>query len=235
MKGMRAVVMLPTYNERENIELIVPAILKQGKNLKIVIVDDNSPDGTGKVVDGLAKKYRNKIHVIHRKEKGRGTAGIAGFKYALKTGADCIIEMDADYSHNPDDIPRFLKAIKDYDIVIGSRYIKGGRMVNCRLIPSLLSRVANNFNSLLFGLKIRDTSGGYKCYRRYVLENIELDNFISTEYSVGIEILFKAIIKGYSFIEIPIIFVNRIRGNAKSNWNIRFNYLFTILRLRLKR
>jgi len=230
---MKAIVMLPTYNEKENIEGIVEEILKHD-NVRIVIVDDGSPDGTGQIADKLAEKYVGRIHVIHRKERGRGTAGITGFKYAITQDVDCIFEMDVDFSHCPGDIPRFLEWIKKYDVVIGSRYVKGGKSVNCRLRNIILSYVSNMYNRVILGLKIKDSSGGYKCYRKEVLESINLDDYISKGYSVGPETLFKIKQKGFTIKEIPIVFRNREKGESKANFKVILEYPIVVLKLRLK-
>lgn len=233
MKEMKAMVMLPTYNEKENIEGIVDEILKNN-SIQIVIVDDNSPDGTGQIADRLAKQYTGRIHVIHRNERGRGTAGITGFKYALTQDVDCIFEMDADFSHDPADIPKFLEEIKTYDVVIGSRYVKGGKSMNCHFKNILLSYISNIYNGTILGLKVKDSSGGYKCYRKEVLESINLDNYLSKGYCVGPETLFKIKQKKFTMKEIPIIFRNRAKGISKSNIKIILEYPIVVLKLRLK-
>jgi dolichol-phosphate mannosyltransferase len=230
---MKAIVMLPTYNEKENIESIVNEILRNN-NVQIVIVDDDSPDGTGQIADKLAEQYSGKIHVIHRNERGRGTAGITGFKYALTQDVGYIFEMDADFSHDPADIPRFLEEIKTYDVVIGSRYIKGGKSINCLPKNILLSYISNIYNRIILGLKVKDSSGGYKCYRREVLESINLDNYLSKGYCVGPETLFKIKQKKFKMKEIPIIFRNREKGKSKANIKIVIEYPLVVLKLRLK-
>ncbi|MFC1786444.1 polyprenol monophosphomannose synthase [Halobacteriota archaeon] len=229
---MKAIVMLPTYNEKENIEDIVREILKN-KNVNILIVDDNSPDSTGQIADKLAKEYAGMVHVIHRNERGRGTAGITGFKYALTQNVDCIFEMDADFSHDPADIPRFLEEIKKYDVVIGSRYVKGGNSINCHFKNILLSHISNIYNRIILGLEVKDSSGGYKCYRKEVLGSINLDNYFSKGYSVGPETLFKIKQKKFTMKEIPIIFRNRAKGLSKSNIKIIIEYPIVVLKLRL--
>jgi dolichol-phosphate mannosyltransferase len=230
---MNAMVMLPTYNEKENIESIVEEILKNN-SVQIVIVDDNSPDGTGQIADKMGKQHAGRIRVIHRNERGRGTAGITGFKYALTQDVDCIFEMDADFSHDPADIPRFLEEIRTYDVVIGSRYIKGGKSINCHFKNILLSHISNIYNRVMLGLKVKDISGGYKCYRKEVLNAINLDNYISEGYCVGPETLFKIKNKKFTMKEIPIIFRNRIKGKSKADIKIIMEYPIVVLKLRLK-
>jgi len=226
------VVMIPTYNERENVSLIIPQILAVNPRIRIVIVDDSSPDGTAEVVKRMIERYPERVYLFSRKEKGRTSAGLAGFRYALDIGADYIIEMDADFSHNPQYLPQFLKEIDSYDIIIGSRYIKGGRSRNCSQIMGFFSRWANRLNRFMLGLEMRDSSGGFKCYRRKVIEKILQHDFISTGYSVGAEILYYAKRYNFTFKEIPIIFQNRTRGSSKITWKIVLGYPLTILRLR---
>ncbi|VVB50977.1 UDP-N-acetylglucosamine--dolichyl-phosphate N-acetylglucosaminyltransferase [uncultured archaeon] len=228
------VVMLPTFNEQGNLPLIVPKILSQGKRIRLVIVDDDSPDGTGDLADELAKKYWGRIKVIHRKgEKGRGTAGIRGFKEALMWDATCVIEMDADGSHDPQDIPRLLEAVKEADVAIGSRYVAGGEFINCDPKNILLSKIANKYDRVILGLPIKEVSGGFKCYRRKVLESIDLDHFVSWGYCIGAEILYKIHKKGFTMKEIPVKFVNRKIGKSKANMKVKIEYPLTVLRLRL--
>lgn len=232
---MKPIVMIPTYNERENISLIIPEILNLSSDIEIVVVDDSSPDGTADEVRKLMADNPDRLYLLLRKEKGRATAGLAGFRYALEKGADCIIEMDADFSHSPKYIPQFIKEIDSYDIVIGSRYIKGGGARNCSLLMGFLSRWANRLNRFILGLEMRDSSGGFKCYRRRVIEKILQHNFISTGYSIGAEILYYAKKYGFTFKEIPIIFYNRVRGTSKITWRIILGYPLVILKLKLLR
>ncbi len=170
--AMKAMVMLPTYNEKVNIERMVGEILKHD-GVSIVVVDDSSPDGTGEIADRLAAENKGRIHVIHRKERGRGTAGIAGLKYAREQEVDCIFEMDADFSHDPRDIPRFLERIGDFDVVIGSRLVKGSKSVRSP-VRRIIGNGANIYASLFMGWHIRDWCGGYKCYRRAALKSAGL-------------------------------------------------------------
>lgn len=234
--------MLPTYNERENIELMVNAILdlehtpaakKLGlQKLQIVIVDDNSPDGTGEIADKLADKHPDKTHVIHRTERGRGSAGIAGFKYALTQDVDYIIEMDADFSHEPGDIPRFLTEAKHHDIVIGSRYVPGGQSGNRSFARHLISRVAYLYARLLLGINAKDCHGGYRCYRKQALSCLNFDDFYSKGYSITIESLHKLLRNGCSYKEIPIVFRERCRGTSKFSTREVLDYSRIVWRLR---
>lgn len=224
--------MVPTYNEKENIERLTKEILALPLGINILIVDDNSPDGTGEFIDALAKKEK-RIHVLHRfTEKGRASAGIAGFKWILNnTKADLIIEMDADFSHNPRDIPRLVEATKSTDVGIGSRYVPGGRQINCLPRNIFFSRVINFFNWYVLGVPVHDASGGFKCYKRKVLETINLDNFKATAYSVGVEILLKCQAHGFTFKEVPITFVNRRLGKSKANLSVLTEYPISVVKL----
>lgn len=227
-------VMIPTYNEKDNIELLVEKIISIIKDVKIVIVDDNSPDGTGDIADKLAKKYKNNIYVLHRKERGRGTAGIAGFKKCLELNPDYIMEMDADFSHDPQIIPSFLKEIKSFDVVIGSRYVEGGKIFNRGFIRDFMSSIVNFYTSIVLGFEVKDKSGGYKCYRSEVLRNIDLDNFVSNGYSIGVETLYKIHKKNYTMKEMPITFNNRVSGKSKLSVKQIINYILMVVLIRLK-
>lgn len=223
--------MLPTYNEIDNVKDVVPGILSQHPDIKIVAVDDNSPDGTGQLLDELALQFPERIHVLHRHERGRGTAGVAGFNKALELGAEYIIEMDADGSHDPKYINDLLKVVSDegFDIAIGSRYISEGGIENRNWWRNITSDIANFYNRLFLSLRnIRDTSGGYKCYKRKVLDAIDMDTFVSKGYSIGAEILHRAHQKGFKMKEIPIVFYNRNKGKSKAGMAEYFYYLWTV-------
>ena len=228
-------IMIPTYNERENITYLVQDILDKCKNLdvRIVIVDDNSPDGTGHLADKLKKKYPS-IHVLHRKTRGRGTAGIDGFRYCLNLGADYIVEMDADFSHDPKYLPLFIEKIKKYDIVIGSRFISGGEMPNRSFFRNVLTDIINLYLKVIFGTGIHDMSGGFKCYRRRVLESVNLKNLVSKKYSIGAEILYLASKKGFTFKEIPVSFKDRDQGVSKCDLSVMSDYILSVLKIKLK-
>ena len=229
---MKVMVMLPTYNEKDNIGKMVSQILSQdGGDMSIVIVDDSSPDGTGEIADRLADQYTGRVHVVHRQEKGRGTAGIAGFRYALERDIDCIIEMDADLSHDPRYIPQFLQKIGDYDVVIGSRLIEGGKSTRTPA-RRVISNGANMFTRLLLGWHTRDWCGGYKCYRKEALGSLDFDRFYSTGYSIGMETLYRLKKKGFTFVEIPIEFTDTRTGESKFSVSEIIGYAATALRLR---
>ncbi len=227
-------IIIPTYNEKDNLPRLANTIfsLPIGKQVELIIVDDNSPDGTGELAEHLRKKYR-KIYVIHRKERGRGTAGIAGFKEALKHRNTYIMEMDADFSHDPKDIEKFSEEIKKYDVVIGSRYV-GGRILNRSLYRNLISTLANIYNRTILGLSIRDVSSGYKCYRREVIEALDFDEFLSTGYSIGAETLYRVKRLGFTMKEIAITFKNREIGVSKVGIKEMADYLLKVILIRVK-
>jgi len=220
----RALLIVPTYNERENIVQLVHDIFEQQPNcpdveLNILVVDDNSPDGTSDVVRELQQKdgpQSGHIHLLSRPGKmGLGTAYVAGFKYGLKEGYDYLFEMDADFSHDPREIPNFFREIKDYDLVIGSRYIPGARVDNWPRRRLLLSYNANVYARVITGIPVRDATGGFKCFRRKVLQAIDLDDIRSNGYAFQIEMNFRAWRKGFRIKEIPITFVDRHAGTSK--------------------
>lgn len=228
-------VMIPTFNERENLEELATQILALPLKLCITIVDDHSPDGTGEIADQLAARDA-RVRVVHRMgARGRASAGIAGFKAALECEeAGLIVEMDADFSHDPQDIIRLVEKAQGYDVVIGSRYVEGGAALNCTPRNVMFSRIINAANRALFRLPVRDSSGGYKCYRRRVLETINLNNYTATEFSVGLETLVKCKNNGFTMVEIPIIFRNRERGHSKVNMHVLTEYPLSLSRLVLK-
>lgn len=233
---MKLMIMVPTYNEKENLVALIDQIfalkLMSGDSIRMVIVDDNSPDGTGAIADELAIKYSPNIHVIHRmNERGRGTAGIAGFRHALSQDVDAIMEMDADFSHDPKYIPVFMGLIRYYDVVIGSRFVEGGEQLDREFSRELISVFANKIYRLILGCQFRDISGGYKCYRKEVLASVDFDDFFSYGYPVGMETLYRLYKKGVSFVEIPIIFPNRKYGASKFKMNEAWNAVLVALRL----
>jgi len=228
---MRTLVILPTYNERENIARLVPDLLALPDGVHILIVDDNSPDGTGQLADEFSSRHE-RVHVIHRAGKlGLGTAYIAGFKYALEVGFDCILTMDADYSHQPQYVPGLIAGIKSADLVIGSRYVSGGCVVDSPLARRLLSRGANLFARLVLGLHTRDCTAGFRCYRREVLESINLDTIFSDGYSFLIEMLHIVQQAGWKVTEVPIQFKDRCQGVSKISRAEIFKALYTVVRL----
>ena len=227
-------IVIPTYNEKENIREIVGAILKLGLNLDILIVDDNSPDGTGEIADRLSGE-REAVHVLHREEKsGLGAAYMAGFKYALAYQYDLIFEMDADFSHDPKYIPQFLDKIESSDLVIGSRYTDGVNVVNWPIKRLLLSYYANMYSRIVTGMPIRDATGGYKCFRRAVLEAMDLDGVSSTGYAFQIEMNFRAWKKGFRIRELPIVFWDRQKGVSKMSFNIAKEAIWMVWKLRVE-
>lgn len=233
---MEDVMIVPTYNEKENIALLVGAILDLPVAVNVIIVDDNSPDGTGEMADQLAAAHPRRVHVVHRPGKlGLGTAYIAGFKRALEMGASRIMTMDADFSHSPRHIPAMIQKCEEVDLVIGSRYVDGGGAEQCTLPRKVLSRGANAFAHLMLGLRARDTTAGFRCYRREVLESIDLDSIRADGYSFLIEMLFRCQQAGWRVGEVSIIFVNRLRGVSKISRSEIVKALLTVLRLAPRR
>jgi dolichol-phosphate mannosyltransferase len=231
----RALVVIPTYNEAENITLIIPAVLKQADSLDILVVDDNSPDGTGQLVKNLQKEYPGRIHLLERPEKtGLGRAYVAGFKYALEKGYAYIQEMDADFSHSPEVLPRFLEAIQEADLVLGSRYINGVNVINWPLKRLLLSYGASFYTRTITGLPVKDPTGGFKCFRRQTLEAIDLDRVHSNGYSFQIEMSFRIWKKGLRIKEIPIIFTDRVGGKSKMSQKIVREAIWMVWKLKMQ-
>ena len=208
--------MIPTYNEKENIGNLINRILElKIKNLHIVVIDDNSPDETWKIVQNISKKKKN-VHLLLRKiKRGRGYAGKDGFIYCLRHGADAVIEMDGDISHNPKYIPLMLKELKDVDLILGSRRVKGGKEIGRGFIRKLVTYFANLYIRILLGLKVKDCNSGFRCFKRKVLEKIDLNKIESKGPAILQEVLFKAHLKGFKIKEIPITFVNRKKGKSK--------------------
>jgi dolichol-phosphate mannosyltransferase len=232
----RALVVIPTYNEAPNVLNIVPQVLSQDPRLEVLVVDDNSPDGTGQMADELSAK-NSRVHVIHREGKlGLGTAYIRGFKWALERGYDYVFEMDADFSHDPAHLKEFLKAIEGADIVLGSRYLDGKvTVVNWPMGRLMLSYCANIYARWITGLRIWDLTGGFKCFRRRVLETIDLSQVRSNGYAFQIEMSVRAWRKGFKFREIRIVFVDRTEGQSKMNRAIVREAVWMVPRLRLQR
>ncbi len=230
----RAVIIFPTYNERENIEKIVHAVLPLDPRINVLIVDDNSPDGTGEIADRLAAG-ESKVRVLHREKKeGLGRAYLAGFKWAIEQKFDFVFEMDADFSHGPEYLRDFLREIQNYDLVLGSRYISGVNVINWPMSRLLLSYFANVYTRILTGLPIRDATGGYKCFRREVLEAINLDEVHSSGYAFQIEMSMRAWKKGFRIKEIPIIFIDRVAGTSKMSKKIVREAIWMVWLLRWK-
>ncbi len=230
----RALVVVPTYNEAKNLPFIVPQVLTQDQRLEVLVVDDNSPDGTGALADEMAAADP-RVHVIHRPEKnGLGKAYIAGFRWALERDYQFVFEMDADFSHDPRFLTVFLDAIKDADLVIGSRYKTGVNVINWPMSRLLLSIGANQYARWITGLPIEDSTGGFKCFRRQVLEAIDLDRVRSNGYSFQIEMSFRAWKKGFRLVEIPIVFTDRVEGQSKMNKRIVREAIWMVWWLRVK-
>jgi len=230
---MKTLVIIPTYNEKENIERIITSVLSTQNNLDILVVDDNSPDKTWKIVEKKSKED-SRVFLLKREGKlGLGTAYIAGFKFAIEKNYNYIFEMDADFSHDPKEIPHFLKAIEDNDLVIGSRYIKGVNVVNWPLRRLILSYGANVYTRIITGLPLKDSTGGYKCFRREVLEKLDLDKINSGGYSFQIEVNYKIWKKGFRIKEIPIVFVDRTEGKSKMSKKIIREAIWMVWKLRL--
>jgi dolichol-phosphate mannosyltransferase len=230
----RALVVVPTYNERVNLPLIVPQILAQDSRIEILVVDDNSPDGTGALADQLAAGDP-RVHVLHRPGKGGlGKAYLAGFGWALDQGYDVIFEMDADFSHDPKFLPAFLEAAREGDLVIGSRYKTGVNVINWPISRLLLSLGANQYARWVTGLPLTDSTGGFKCFRRQVLEAIDFERVRSNGYSFQIEMSFRAWKKGFRLVEIPIVFTDRVEGQSKMNGRIVREAIWMVWWLRLK-
>jgi dolichol-phosphate mannosyltransferase len=229
----RALVIVPTYNERENILKLIDAVEAQSPILDVLLVDDGSPDGTGAIVDERAA-VDSRVHIIHREKKlGLGTAYLAGFKWALARPYEFVFEMDADFSHDPQHLPQFLESIRDADLVIGSRYRdKRVTVVNWPIGRLLLSYFANVYSRIVTGLEIFDTTAGYKCFRRKVLEAIDLNDVKSNGYAFQIEMHFRTWKKGFRMIEIPIVFVDRTEGTSKMSKKIVREAVWMVWRLR---
>ena len=229
-----ALICLPTYDERENLELICRAILEAAPAVDILVIDDNSPDGTGQLADDLAAR-EPRLEVLHRAGKqGLGKAYLAGFAWALERGYALVLEMDADFSHDPKHLPAMLSAAREADLVLGSRYVPGGGTVNWGLGRRLLSRGGSLYARTILGVRVRDLTGGFKCFRREVLEAIDLPSVSCTGYAFQIELTYRAIRRGFRVVEVPIVFADRRVGHSKMSrrivlealrkvWAIRFS------------
>ncbi len=229
-------VIIPTYNEKENIENIIRKVLSYPEGFHILIVDDGSPDGTGEIVKTLQTEFQERLFLIERSGKlGLGTAYITGFKWAIEKKYDYIFEMDADFSHNPDDLSRLLLACQNgADVAIGSRYANNVvNVVNWPMGRVLMSYFASKYVQIVLGINIADTTAGFKCYKREVLETIDLDNIKFKGYAFQIEMKFKAYKSGFKVVEVPIVFVNRQYGTSKMNSSIFGEALFGVIRLRI--
>jgi dolichol-phosphate mannosyltransferase len=227
----KTLVVVPTYNERENLAPLAQRILGLPAKVDLLVVDDNSPDGTGRIADDLAAREVS-VHVLHRTEKsGLGRAYIAGFKWALEHGYDFVFELDGDFSHNPDDIPMFLEAAQNADLVLGSRYMNGIRVINWPLSRLMLSKSAAKYVQIITGMPFTDPTGGYKCFRRRALEAMSLDDVRSNGYSFQIEMTHRLWRQGMKVVEVPIVFTDRFQGHSKMSGHIVREALIMVWRL----
>ncbi|MBI3035453.1 polyprenol monophosphomannose synthase [Candidatus Woesearchaeota archaeon] len=232
---MKPFIMIPTYNEKENIESLIDKILKlKIKNLHIVVADDNSPDGTWKIVEQISKKNRNVHLLLRKKDKGRGAAGKDGFIYCLEHGADAVVEMDADMSHNPEYIPSMLKGLKNADLVLGSRRVKGSKEIGRSWFRRFITWGANLYIAVMLGIKVKDCNSGFRCFKREVLEKINLQSLESKGPAIVQEVLFKAHLKGFKIKEMPITFVDREKGRSKLGIPQLAAGYFMVLKLKMQ-
>jgi dolichol-phosphate mannosyltransferase len=230
---VKALLIIPTYNEIANIKNIITASLSQSPDLYILVIDDNSPDGTAKAVKEMMENEPH-INLIERPKKmGLGSAYVQGFKYALNNDYDYVLEMDADFSHNPADIPRLLEAAKKYDVVIGSRYCQGVNIINWPFRRLLISYFASKYVRIITGMPIKDPTSGFKCFRRRVLEAIDLNSILSDGYAFQIEMNFRAWVKGFTIYEIPIVFTERRDGVSKMSRQIVWEAAWMVWRLQI--
>lgn len=217
---MKTLIIIPTYNECENIEKLLNILLAKGEEIEVLVVDDNSPDGTANLVKAMMQNEK-RIHILERPGKmGLGSAYVMGFKYALEKDYEYIMEMDADFSHNPDDVPRLIEAAGKKDLVIGSRYANGVNIINWPFKRLLISYFASKYVRVITGMPVKDPTGGFKCFRRKVLESIDLQRIMSDGYAFQIEMNFKVWAKGFRIQEIPIVFTERINGVSKMSRHI---------------
>jgi dolichol-phosphate mannosyltransferase len=232
---VRACVCLPTYNERENLEPMLQALAKVlGADDRVLVIDDGSPDGTGDLADRLAREL-GFVDVLHRPRKeGLGPAYLAGFRHALDGGAELVLEMDCDFSHDPGDVPRLVAAAEDADVVLGSRYVPGGGVENWGLLRRAISAGGSLYARLVLGVGVRDLTGGFKCFRRAVLESLPLDEVRSKGYAFQIELTYRALRKGFRVREIPITFVDRVVGGSKMSRAIVLEAIWKVPALRVR-
>ena len=236
MQTSDSIVIIPTYNEKENIENIIRAVFGLEKTFHILVIEDNSPDGTADIVRRLQKEFPERLFMIERKGKlGLGTAYITGFKWSIEKGYDYIFEMDADFSHNPNDLPRLYQACSEQggDVSIGSRYISGVNVVNWPMGRVLMSYFASKYVRFITGIPVHDTTAGFVCYRRQVLEMIDLDHIRFKGYAFQIEMKFTAYKCGFKIIEVPVIFINRELGTSKMNSSIFGEAIFGVIKLKV--
>ena len=233
---MRCLVVLPTYNESENLRAIVESIQAYAPGANVLVVDDDSPDGTGALADELSNEQPEKVFVLHRPRKeGLGRAYVAGFEFALARRYDFVVQMDADFSHDPKYLPLFFEAARESDLVLGSRYLKGISVVNWDLKRLILSKAATLYVRLVTRMPLTDTTGGFKCWRREALEAIGLEGVFSNGYLFQVEMTYKAFRKNLRIAEVPIVFVERRLGRSKMHWGIIAEALWGVVRMRLRR
>ncbi|MBT8335810.1 MAG: polyprenol monophosphomannose synthase [Gemmatimonadetes bacterium] len=234
-RGERVLVVIPTYDERENLPRIVPAVLDVDDRIDILVVDDNSPDGTGAVADDLAAAYSPRVHVLHREGKeGLGRAYLAGFAWALERDYGWVVEMDADLSHRPEDLPKLLAAAVDHPVVVGSRYVEGRvTVVNWPISRLIISLFGSWYARTITRLPIRDTTGGFNCFRREVLEALDFERIESNGYAFQIELKLRAWRKGFALVEVPIVFTERDTGESKMSKRIVREAVWKVWKLRL--
>lgn len=231
---MKILVIIPTYNESENIDKLIPLVLEQDEEIDVLVVDDNSPDGTGRMVEEITS-INQRVRLIERPAKmGLGTAYVAGFKYALERDYDCVMEMDADFSHDPQAIPTFIAEAANADFIQGSRYKDGVNVINWPITRLLLSYFANVYTRIITGLPVMDSTGGFRLIKRKALEAIDLDGIKSNGYSFQIELLYKIWRKNFTVKETPIIFYERVQGKSKMSKKIVREAIFMVWKLRFK-
>ncbi|MBW6515073.1 MAG: polyprenol monophosphomannose synthase [Candidatus Cloacimonetes bacterium] len=229
---MKALVIVPTYNEAENIQRLIQEILSKDERIELLIIDDNSPDGTAALVEGLMPE-NSRLHLMKRESKlGLGSAYIAGFKYALERDYSYIFEMDGDFSHDPNVLPIMLQEIENNDLVIGSRYVPGGSVINWPIRRLLLSYIASQYVRVITGMQIKDTTSGFKCYRREVIQDLDLNKIMSDGYAFQVEIKYRIWLRKKRIKEIPIIFNDRINGHSKMSRKIVYEAIWMVWRLR---
>ena len=230
----KILVVIPTYNEADNVAKIIPAVLGQAPGIEVLIVDDGSPDGTAALVRGMMSRDQ-RIHIIERTRKmGLGSAYVAGFKFALQRDYEFVFEMDADFSHDPAEIPNYIRKMDQFDLVVGSRYTNGVRVLNWPIERLLLSYFANVYTRFMTGLPLHDATGGFKCFRRKVLESINLDGIGSNGYAFQIEMSYKAWKRGFKVGELPIVFLERQSGTSKMSKHIVYEALYMLWKLRVR-
>ena len=232
---MKILIITPTYNESKNIVLLIEKILRPNPQYHLLVIDDNSPDGTSQIVKKMQNDYENLFIQDREKKSGLGTAYIHGFNWALKNDYDIIVQIDADLSHNPDDIPRLIKRLDNNDLVIGSRYTSGVSVVNWPIRRLLLSYFANLYSRLITGMHVKDSTGGFKAWKRIVLESVKLDDVRSQGYSFQIEMNFRAWSKGFQITEEPIIFIDRTIGESKMSGAIMNEAIWMVWVLRIRK